>query len=241
MPDTKDKPAVTPTPAPAAPASAQTSASTQATPAKKSGNNTCLILLIIAGILLVCGICAMVAVGGYYWYSTMNQTDFTTDDEDIWDAIEDQLNNQDGDNTKADTDVTDDVDDGTLDGGDLNGGNGIEGGIIDGSITVPSEYIPPDLEICAIEIYTYDEYCTTEKIDDASYWPNGVGYQLEVPLGTYNVYAYDANNGMFGWYSQFVLCDLDINICDDHTLLDVEIWYDGQHEYYIDPWDWYDY
>src|SRR4030042_3802184 len=62
-----------------------------------------------------------------------------------------------------------------------------EKGIIEGSLSYPSEGIP-EMKICAENITNKKLACTTDRIQNKKY-TYGTGYKLEVPAGTYRVYA----------------------------------------------------
>jgi hypothetical protein len=60
--------------------------------------------------------------------------------------------------------------------------------VIEGSLGYPSEIIPDDVEVCAINTKTEQKFCTRERLQDEKYIYN-VGYKIEVEPGTYNVFA----------------------------------------------------
>lgn len=64
-----------------------------------------------------------------------------------------------------------------------------EAGIIEGSLSYPSEGIPDNVEACAESVTSFQEYCTTDRVEGGQY-RYGIGYELEVPPGSYEVYAY---------------------------------------------------
>ena len=51
--------------------------------------------------------------------------------------------------------------------GDSNG-VAIGKGVIEGSLSYPSDFIPP-MRVCAEDINTKEQYCTTEHIKDSKY------------------------------------------------------------------------
>ncbi len=63
-----------------------------------------------------------------------------------------------------------------------------DGGLIEGHITYPAGNIPEDFTVAAEHRVTGQSYITQEKISDAKYH-FGVGFKLNVPPGSYFVYA----------------------------------------------------
>lgn len=108
-------------------------------------------------------------------------------------------------------------------------------GSISGSVSFPSEGIP-QMEVCAEDTTTKETICTTEIQEDNSY-SSGMGYVLEVPAGTYYVYAKLPNDSYKAYYNEFVTCGLQAS-CPSHKLIPVEVGLD-QHVTQIDPQDWY--
>ncbi|MFA7308764.1 MAG: hypothetical protein WC045_01695 [Patescibacteria group bacterium] len=110
-------------------------------------------------------------------------------------------------------------------------------GTIEGSLSYPGKYIPKNMKICAINQETKEETCTDEQISDKKYLFS-VGYSLEVPVGTYQVYASVAEwAGYKSYYDQFVVCGSKAG-CSDHTPVEVEV---KKNETLsdINPIDWY--
>lgn len=114
-------------------------------------------------------------------------------------------------------------------------------GTITGSISYPSEFIPEKLTVCAENVYNRGVFCTQDKIKDSSY-EYGVGYKLNLPEGSYYVYAYLPNEDLDkvaykAYYSEFVLCGLEYS-CQSHdpVLIDVKA---GSVVSDVDPQDWY--
>lgn len=119
-------------------------------------------------------------------------------------------------------------------------------GNITGSLSYPSDFIPA-MGVCAETINKENYYCTYEMLasDDYLY---GYGYSLEVPPGSYYVYAHlvDEENENIGftdeekaYYSKFVSCGGSIE-CTSHIPIKVEV---DRYESVtrIDPIDWYNY
>lgn len=108
-------------------------------------------------------------------------------------------------------------------------------GSISGSVSFPSEGIPK-MEVCAEDTTTKETICTSEIQEDSSY-SSGMGYKLEVPAGTYYVYAKLPNDSYKAYYNEFVTCGLQAS-CPSHKLIPVEVGQDQQVSQ-IDPQDWY--
>jgi len=114
----------------------------------------------------------------------------------------------------------------------------IEKSTIEGSLSFPSNYIPEDMQVCALDT-TNDQgiFCTKDHITDKKY-TYGVGYKIEVPAGSYNVYATVSSwQGYKAYYSDFVTCGLKSS-CPSHNPIEVKV-DAGQSVTKIDPIDWY--
>lgn len=109
-------------------------------------------------------------------------------------------------------------------------------GIIEGSMSFPGEGIPSYIEVCAENQSTKEVLCTSKHISNPKY-TYGVGYVLEVPAGSYYVYALDPNKDYQAYYSEFVTCGLSVD-CSSHELILVEV-KAGETVSGIDPQDWY--
>jgi hypothetical protein len=116
-------------------------------------------------------------------------------------------------------------------------------GTIEGSLGYPSEGIP-SMEICAEETKSKKLTCTEKVLSNKKY-TYGKGYQLEVPAGTYRVFAKLSASAKTGgdldnykaYYSQFVTCGMNAD-CLSHFPIDVEV-KSGETKTKIDPIDWY--
>lgn len=165
------------------------------------------------GIFLMCFLVSL-CIGGFY---------YLTRDKDIDKKDTPSEKTTQEDTTKRSTTVVSTVE---------------EMGTIEGSYNYPSEYIPSNLSACAVS--TGDpasEFCATSQITSSKY-TYGVGFQIEVPPGTYNVYVEDPNvSGYVGLYSDYVVCGMAVG-CDSHEMIDVVV-YAGQTKSGINPWDWY--
>ena len=109
-------------------------------------------------------------------------------------------------------------------------------GTIEGSFSFPSEGIPEGLKVCAENQDTKEVYCTDQHINDPKY-TYGLGYILEVPAGTYFVYAMAPGDDYQAYYSEFVTCGLSVD-CPSHEPISVEVKV-GVTISDVDPQDWY--
>jgi len=120
-----------------------------------------------------------------------------------------------------------------------------QSGVIEGSLSYPSEFIPPDMTICAENLATKKLYCTTQHLKAKKYQYQ-VGYKLTVPPGDYHVYAYLPDPAKYGagfpkdyraYYSDFVKCGQTAD-CKSHAPMVVKVTGAGTVSG-IDPQDWY--
>jgi hypothetical protein len=118
-------------------------------------------------------------------------------------------------------------------------------GVIEGSLSYPSEFIPPDMTICAENLATKKIYSTSQHLKAKKYTYK-VGYKLEVPPGDYQVYAYLPDPAKYGagypkdyraYYSEFVKCGMSVD-CPSHAPITVKVT-GGETVSGIDPMDWY--
>ena len=110
-------------------------------------------------------------------------------------------------------------------------------GIIEGSLSYPGEEIPGDMQVCAENLLTKQQYCT-EKHIKGKHYRYGLGYQIEVPAGRYHVFATTAYlKGHKAYYSEFVICGLRVD-CASHDPIVVTV-VSGHAVVGIDPHDWY--
>ena len=118
-------------------------------------------------------------------------------------------------------------------------------GVIEGSLSYPSEFIPPDMTVCAENLATKKIYSTNKHLKAKKYQYK-VGYKLEVPPGDYHVYAYLPDPAKYGasyskdyraYYSEFVKCGMTEN-CPSHEPVVVKV-KSGETVSGIDPQDWY--
>jgi hypothetical protein len=110
-------------------------------------------------------------------------------------------------------------------------------GTITGSLGYPSEVMPEQI-ICAEDLTEKSIFCTKKNIQDQKF-KHGIGYELEVPAGTYHVYAEVPGNDYQAFYSEFVTCGFDVN-CPSHEPISITVTRDETVSG-IDPQDWYVY
>lgn len=110
-------------------------------------------------------------------------------------------------------------------------------GTIEGSLSYPSEGIPEDMRICAVNVTTKEETCTQDHIIDSEY-TYGAGYKLNLKPGDYNIYAATDNLKDYkSFYSEFVTCGQTPD-CNSHAPILVTV-QAGELIKNIDPIDWY--
>lgn len=107
-------------------------------------------------------------------------------------------------------------------------------GFIEGSLSYPSDFIPP-MTICAEEIVTKKQYCTTEHIKNSKY-KYGQGYKLSVPVGNYYVFATTEGLGNYRAYHSEARCGETGGKSHDPILVEVR---PGINVGGVDPCDWY--
>ncbi|HEX7017314.1 MAG TPA: hypothetical protein VF209_00170 [Patescibacteria group bacterium] len=112
----------------------------------------------------------------------------------------------------------------------------IKTGFITGSLSFPSEEIPADMKVCAVNQQSQTETCTTDHIETEEE-PYGLSYRIEVPEGTYTVYAQLPDQAQKAFYSEFVTCGLSVD-CPSHEPIPVEV-AAGETVNNVDPHDWY--
>lgn len=118
-------------------------------------------------------------------------------------------------------------------------------GVIEGSLSYPSEFIPPDMTICAENLTTQKRFCTNKHLKGRKYTYK-VGYKLTLPPGDYHVYAFLPDPAKYGatypkdyraYYSEFVKCGMNVN-CKSRAPIVVKV-KSGDILKGIDPMDWY--
>ena len=97
-----------------------------------------------------------------------------------------------------------------------------EMGVISGSLTFPSEGIPDDMMVHAVNLDTGKEYMTTKQLKGDQY-TYGIGYSIEVPAGRYNVYGMtERMSGTKAYYNKFVTCGMSVE-CTDTSKIEVAV------------------
>ena len=107
-------------------------------------------------------------------------------------------------------------------------------GIIEGSLSYPSESIPP-MNICAEDINTKEQFCTTEHLKNSKYL-FGEGYKISAPVGQYYVFATVGKLGDYrAYYSKFQ-CGNGKGTTHDPIMVEVKT---GETVSGVDACDWY--
>ena len=110
-------------------------------------------------------------------------------------------------------------------------------GFIRGPLSYPSEIVPEDMVVCAKNLETELEYCSDDHISDEGFL-NGVGFELEVPVGNYYVFAFlPENPEKKAYYNEFVTCGLNVD-CQSRDKIVVEVEAEKTTDE-IKPHDWY--
>lgn len=107
-------------------------------------------------------------------------------------------------------------------------------GFIEGSLSYPSDFIPP-MKICAEDINTKKQYCTSENIKSSRY-KYGEGYKISVPSGQYYVFATTEALGSYRAYHSEAKCGEAGGKSHDPILVEVR---SGRDIDNINPCDWY--
>ena len=116
----------------------------------------------------------------------------------------------------------------------------ISEGTIQGTISFPSDAIPPDMRVCAIQIVGGKEFCTTRKTKRGVLY----AYSLKVPVGQYYVYASTNDRsagdlrGSKAFFTEFVKCGLHVR-CRSHEKVLVQVTLDSVING-VNPHDWYE-
>lgn len=108
-------------------------------------------------------------------------------------------------------------------------------GTIEGELSYPSDYIPPDMEICAENTQSKQLICNARKTRR----DKPARYSMSVRPGTYHVFARTADApGRRAYYTEFVTCGNDAR-CKSHARIAVTVSSGGKVSN-VDPQDWYD-
>ena len=106
--------------------------------------------------------------------------------------------------------------------------------VLAGTLSYPSDYIPGDMRVCAQNVASNSLRCSARVSDQGGRRV----YELEVPAGTYHVYATTRNFPNYrAFYSDAVRCGLTAN-CVSHAPIAVTM-SAGERRQGIDPGDWY--
>jgi hypothetical protein len=101
------------------------------------------------------------------------------------------------------------------------------GGYIEWSLNYPSDFIPPDMVVCAEDINTQQAYCTNQQIQGSQY-SYGVWFKIEVPVWSYYIYQYPYSaiwNPSFRWYySEAVACWLMVSCPSNLISVPISQW-----------------
>ncbi len=120
-----------------------------------------------------------------------------------------------------------------------------ETGVIEGSLGYPSEFIPPDMVICAENLATKQLHSTNKHLKAKKY-KYKEGYKLTVPPGDYHVFARLPDPAIYGaeypkdyraYYSEFVKCGMTEK-CTSHAPIVVRV-KAGETVSGVDPMDWH--
>jgi hypothetical protein len=112
-------------------------------------------------------------------------------------------------------------------------------GFIEGGLSYPSEEIPDDLRVCT-ENEKGSSCGIYKRLEDEEF-QYGVGYKIEVPVGTYKVFSKTEETGYEPLIGGYTECG-DKPECTDHSMVLVEVLegetvegvdlYDFQAEFY---------
>ena len=109
-------------------------------------------------------------------------------------------------------------------------------GVIRGSLTYPSEVVPDDLIVYAVDTTTGETFSTNEHLS-GSQFTYGVGFRLEVPVGTYYLYGETAQMSGKAYYNEFITCGASVE-CSDMSKIAVTVTADKETDGII-VGDWY--
>lgn len=203
-------------------------------PSKFATCKTVSMSVVITAIVVACITALVVGIAVFIWQDSRcdKQKEDAVNDareelqqqiQDLQDEIDDlQSSSESEDDTSDDTDDSDEE-------------VSEEKGYIKGSLGYPSEYIP--------EMKVYAQNLNTDITYSVATSTNQQQYQLEVPAGSYYVYAMlvDAGETSFesyrAYYSEFVTCGMSVD-CDSHDPITVTV-ASSETKTGIDPIDWY--
>ncbi len=103
-------------------------------------------------------------------------------------------------------------------------------GTITGSLSFPSDYLPEDMQVCARDVDSAEQFCDAEK--------TGATYRMDLAEGRYTVWSQTGDQpGRQAFYTQFITCGQSVD-CTDHSPVIVQV-IAGQTADGVDPGDWY--
>ena len=109
---------------------------------------------------------------------------------------------------------------------------------IEGELSYPSDYLPDDLTVCAVDLATSHETCTSKRVR-LKRKLRPAGYRLELAPGRYHVYSRTKDApGRTAYFTEFVRCGADVS-CPSHERIVVTL-EPGTVVTDVDPGDWYD-
>lgn len=170
----------------------------------------------VIGLIFAIAVTAMVVGGGMYLYQQQKQIE-TLKDQQV-------LNSPVPASGQSDT-----VSAAPIATPTTEAGKKVVLGSITGTLGYPSEKLPSNMKVCAQNIDTIEEVCTSEK--------DGTMYSLDVPEGAYYVYANVPPDTYKAYYDEFVTCGLNAS-CPSHTKIKVDV-KAGLVTKNINPQDWY--
>jgi TolA-binding protein len=203
-------------------------------PSKIATCKTVSMSVIITAIIIACITALIVGIAVFLWQDARCEkqkedavNDATQDLEEQIQDLEDEIEELQGTGESEDTEDTDESEDEVTE----------ENGHLKGSLGYPSEFIP-EMKVYAQNLNTGITYSIATST-------NQLQYQLDVPAGSYYVYAMviDAEGTSFenyrAYYSEFVTCGMTID-CDSHDPITVTV-ASGETKTGVDPIDWYNY
>ncbi|CAM5775263.1 hypothetical protein LMIY3S_04935 [Labrys miyagiensis] len=110
---------------------------------------------------------------------------------------------------------------------------------IEGMLTYPGESLPDDLEVCAVDIATARQTCTSKRIR-LKRKGRPEGYRLQLPAGSYQVYSHTRESGKEtrAYFTDFVICGYQGPSCPSHNVMAVTL-APGSKRSDVEPGDWY--
>jgi hypothetical protein len=131
--------------------------------------------------------------------------------EDEKDALVQQISSQQAEIESLKDEISDNSKTVTEDNGQVQGATTITGEV-SGVVSILNRAETQETVVCALEVYTEQEYCTnlTEKTKQSDF-----NYTFDIPLGTYEIYLINPANQEKVYYSEIQTCDEDENCFSD--------------------------